>query len=674
MRATSKLAGPVGRAAPELQPGIDVAYDGAGALMSRQRWRSTPPGDYLYLTGMDLKLDWTQRYAHKVCTAAEAIHTIQRGRRILIGSGAAEPTVLVDAMVVAGEHLADNEIVHLMTEGPAPYVRPGLEGRFRHTAFFIGENVRDAIHEGRADFMPVFLSDIPRLIVERRVRIDVALIQVSPPDAHGFVSLGVSVDIVRAAVDSAGLVLAEVNPRMPRTHGDSFLHVDRIAHLVPVDYALPERIPEPLDAIDEAIGKHVATLVPDGATLQTGIGRISHAVLAALRDRSDLGVHTEMLSDGVMDLVQRGVITGRAKTLLPQKIVTSFLLGSRELYAWAHDNPALEMRSSAFTNDPFTIARHDRMIALNSALAVDLTGQVASDTLSGKFFSGIGGQVDFIRGAARSRGGKPIIALRSTAKRGTVSRIRPALEEGAGVVTSRGDVRYVVTEHGIADLWGRNIRERALALVEIAHPDHRAALLDAAKQRRYVFPDQVVPRAVSPISEAHLARLRSGEALLLRPVRLSDEGALQDLLYHLSDESIYRRFLGFKRAHPHEEMQRLVNLDDELSMGIVACAREEDRETILAMARYDVDPKDNLGDFAVVVRDEAQRKGVGTALLRRLIEIAKARGVAGFKADVLMENKAMMSVFQRSGLQLVVTPEGTGVYHVVARFAPPGKP
>ncbi|MDC3960790.1 acetyl-CoA hydrolase/transferase family protein [Polyangium jinanense] len=432
-------------------------------------------------------MNWRERFADKITTAEGAIRAIPKGRRILIGSGAAEPARLVEAMTEKGTHLEGNEIVHLLTLGPAPYVKPGLEKRFRHTAFFIGANVRDAVAEGRADFMPVFLSEIPQLICSGRVKIDVALVQVSPPDEHGYVSLGVSVDIVRAAIDTADLVLAEVNPRMPRTHGDSFLHVDRIAHLVPVDDELPEREAEPLDDVDRAIGRHVASLVPDGATLQMGIGKIPDAALAALEGHHDLGIHTEMFSDGVMHLVQKGVITCRKKTLLPGKIVTSFVMGSRALYRWVHDNPFLEMRSSSFTNDPFTIARNDQMIAINAALAIDLTGQVAADTLAGRFFSGIGGQVDFIRGAARSRGGKPIIAMRSTAKKGTVSRIAATLEAGAGIVTSRGDVHYVVTEHGIADLWGKNIRQRALALIDIAHPDHRADLLAAAKQRRYIF-------------------------------------------------------------------------------------------------------------------------------------------------------------------------------------------
>jgi acyl-CoA hydrolase len=320
----------------------------------------------------------------------------------------------------------------------------------------------------------------------------VACIQVSPPDAHGYVSLGTSVDVVRSAVDTAELVLAEVNPRMPRTHGDAFLHVSRISSLVPVSYELPERKPEPPDAVDQAIAQHVASLVPDGATLQLGIGKIPDAVLAALGDHRDLGIHTEMFSDGVMSLVERGVVTNARKALLPGKLVTSFILGSRALYDWAHDNPAIEFRSSSFTNDPEVIARNDSMIAINSALSVDLTGQVAADTRRGRFFSGIGGQVDFIRGAARSRGGKPIIALRSTAKGGTISRIQAALEEGTGVVTSRGDVHYVVTEYGVANLWGLTVRQRAQALIGIAHPDFRAELLAKAQERHWV-PSSALP-------------------------------------------------------------------------------------------------------------------------------------------------------------------------------------
>ncbi|MDC0742855.1 bifunctional acetyl-CoA hydrolase/transferase family protein/GNAT family N-acetyltransferase [Polyangium mundeleinium] len=610
---------------------------------------------------------WQQRFSHKITTPEGAARAIPRGRRILIGSGAAEPARLVEAMVEHGHHLEGNDIVHLLTLGPAPYVKAGLECRFRHTAFFIGPNVRDAVAEGRADFMPVFLSDIPELIRSRRVRIDVALIQVSPPDAHGYVSLGVSVDIVRAAIDAADLILAEVNPRMPRTHGDSFLNVDRIQHLVPVDAPLPTRAPEPLDEVDRAIGRHIASLVPNGATLQTGIGRIPDAALAALEEHHDLGVHTEMFSDGVMRLVLRDVINGRKKTLLPGKLVTSFVMGSQTLYDWVHDNPAVEMRPSGFTNDPFIIAQNDMMIAINAALAVDLTGQVAADTLMGRFFSGIGGQVDFIRGSARSRGGKPIIALRSTAKEGQVSRIVPGLEQGAGVVTSRGDVHYVVTEHGVADLWGKNIRQRALALIDIAHPDHRADLLAAAKQRRYVFGDQACARSAYPWEEVRREMLPGGQEVLVRPLRISDEDALKDLFYRLSDESTYQRFMKFKRSHPHEELLQLVCLDYEQNMGLVVIHSDNGCEEIIGLARYDVASATRRADIAFVVRDEWQGRGIGTLLMRRMAEVARARGVMGFFADVLVSNKPMMAIIYKSGLPVKANLRD-GAYHVEIDF------
>jgi RimJ/RimL family protein N-acetyltransferase len=342
-------------------------------------------------------------------------------------------------------------------------------------------------------------------------------------------------------------------------------------------------------------------------------------------------------------------------------------MGSRNLYESVDDHPGIEMRPSDFTNDPFTIARNEHMIAINSALAVDLTGQVAADTLMGRFFSGIGGQVDFIRGAARSREGKAIIALQSTAKGGAVSRIQPAFEEGAGVVTSRGDVHYVVTEYGVADLWGKNIRQRAMSLIEIAHPDFRQELLANAKQRRYVFADQIAPRAVYPWEVARNEELPGGEKVIVRPVRVTDEEPLQDLFYRLSDESTYRRFMAFKRIHPHKEMQRLVDLDYEQNMALVVSRSDGGREEILAMSRYDVDPATLLADIAFVVRDDWQKKGLGTLLMRRMSEIARARGLAGFTADVLADNKAMMAIFQKSGLRLRVQLEN-GAYHLVARF------
>ncbi|RKH03799.1 bifunctional acetyl-CoA hydrolase/transferase family protein/GNAT family N-acetyltransferase [Corallococcus carmarthensis] len=614
---------------------------------------------------MHARQDWCQRYADRVRTAEEALRGVLPGRRILIGSGAAEPVTLVRALVERGPSLADNEVVHLLTLGPAPYAEPGQAGRFRHVAFFIGPNVRQAVQEGRADFIPVFLSEIPELIRSRRIRIDVALIQVSPPDAHGYVSLGVSVDIVRAAVDAASLIIAEVNPNMPRTHGDSFLDVRSIHHLVPVDAPLLELHPEPLDETSRRIGAHIARLIPDGATVQSGIGRIPDAVLAELGSHHDLGLHTEMLSDGVMKLVEAGVITGRRKTLMAGKLVTSFIMGSQRLYAWAHEHPAIEMRPSDETNAPAVVARNARMVAINAALAVDLTGQVAADTLDGCFYSGIGGQVDFIRGASQSPGGRAIIALPSTAKGGTVSRIQMALAPDTGVVTSRGDVHHVVTEFGVADLWGKSIRERALALVAIAHPDFRGELLAAAKGRRWVLPDQVVPRARYPWAEERLEHTLSRDALVVRPARITDERALQDLLYGLSNESCYRRFMGFRKAFPHEEIQRLVDLDSEQAMALVACPPGTDE--VVGEVHYLVDPTTRLGDVAFVVRDDWQGRGVGTVLMRRIREAAMARGVPGFQADVLVTNAAMLDVFHESGLP-VRTRREDGVYHLELLF------
>jgi GNAT superfamily N-acetyltransferase len=375
-----------------------------------------------------------------------------------------------------------------------------------------------------------------------------------------------------------------------------------------------------------------------------------------------------MLSDGMMQLVRAGVINGTRKSVLPGKLVTSFIMGSRALYEWAHDNPALELRGSEFTNDPRVIADNDQMVSVNSALAVDLTGQVAADTLLGKFFSGIGGQVDFVRGAARSRGGRSIIALRSTAQRGTVSRIQVAFEAGAGIVTSRGDVRFVVTEYGVADLWGRSVRERALALIEIAHPSFRAELLAQAKQRRYVFVDQRVPSAIYPYREQSVEKSRDGVDIVVRPVRMSDVEALQDLFYSLSNESARQRFMAYKNAYPNAEMQQLVDADYVETMALVA----SDPRTgeLIGMARYDMDPATRFGDIAFAVRDNWQRRGIGGLLMRRMLQAARANGLRGFSADVLAGNRGMLMVFQQSGLTVQSRFDGA-TYHLEMPFEAP---
>ncbi|MFC1481640.1 acetyl-CoA hydrolase/transferase family protein [Candidatus Neomarinimicrobiota bacterium] len=428
--------------------------------------------------------------SEKWCSTDEAVSSINSGQKIFVGSGAGVPRDLVQALTRRNKELEGVHIHHILTMGTteetAPYTLPGMEQSFTHYAWFIGPNTRAAVNEGRAYFIPAFLSAIPDRL--REAELDVAMIQVSVPDDRGYCSLGVSVDVIRAAVKSAKRVVAEVNHRMPKTQGYSFIHVNEIDKLVEVDYPLYTYATKEPTEIQHKIGEHVASLIDDEAVLQVGIGAIPDAALACLTGHRDLGVHSEMISDGIMNLVDAGVITNERKQLNQGKVVTSFMIGSKELYAWVHQNPALEMRPTEYTNDPFTIARNDRVVAINSALSIDLKGQVCSDSLGRRFYSGIGGQVDFIRGAASSRNGKPIIAMPSTAmvKGELVSRLVTNLAAGAGVVTSEGDVHYVVTEYGIANLQGKAVGERAEQLIKIAHPDFRDEMYQYAHEYGYI--------------------------------------------------------------------------------------------------------------------------------------------------------------------------------------------
>ncbi|HLF56280.1 MAG TPA: acetyl-CoA hydrolase/transferase C-terminal domain-containing protein [Thermoanaerobaculia bacterium] len=414
--------------------------------------------------------------------AAEAVSYVRSGDRVFVHTAAATPTLLVEALAARAGELTEVEIVHLHTEGPAPYAAPGMERSFRVRCLFIGPNLRAAVEEGRADYVPVFLSDVPGLFRQGILPLDVALVQVSPPDKHGYCSLGVSVDGSRAAVESARRVVALVNPQMPRSHGDSLVHVTRFAATVAHDTPLPEHPRPRLSAAERAIGRHIAAIVDDGATLQMGIGAIPDAVLAALKDHKRLGIHTEMFSDGLVELWERGAVTGEEKRIHPGKIVATFAVGSRRTYDFLDDNPEVAMLDVAYVNDTAVIRRNPKVTAINSAIEVDLTGQVCADSIGTRMYSGVGGQMDFIRGAALSPGGKPIIALPSTTSKGE-SRIVPFLKEGAGVVTTRAHVQYIATEHGVADLRGKSLLERARALTQIAHPDHHEALERATFER-----------------------------------------------------------------------------------------------------------------------------------------------------------------------------------------------
>ncbi len=422
------------------------------------------------------KNEWQADYEKKAVSAAEAVQAIKSGDSVYIHSHAAAPEPLIDAMIARAGDLRNVNIVHVMTMGKAAYADRQYADSFKVHALFIGGNIRQAINEGRAEYIPIFLSEIPRLFESRELPLDVCLIQVSPPDAHGYCSYGVSIDCTIAARKASKIVIAEVNKQMPRTHGRSFVHVSKLNYIVESDRPLPELISAQSTAEDQAIGRHVATLVEDQATIQLGIGAIPNAVLSHLTAKRDLGVHSEMLSDGIVDLIELGVVTNDAKTILPGKVAVSFIMGTQRLYQFVDNNPAVEFQTVDFINDPFIISQNYRMTAINSALAVDLTGQVSSDSIGTYMYSGFGGQVDFVRGASRAKEGKAIIALPSTAKHGSLSRIVASLSAGSGGVTTRADVHYVVTEYGIAQLHGKTLTQRMHALTEIAHPNFRASL------------------------------------------------------------------------------------------------------------------------------------------------------------------------------------------------------
>ncbi|MDW7711340.1 MAG: GNAT family N-acetyltransferase [Deferrisomatales bacterium] len=608
--------------------------------------------------------DWKSRYASRVVTRETALSRIQRGGKIFVGSACAEPQYLVEGLAQRAANLADSEILSILTLGIAPYTDEKLAKIFRHNAFFIGDNTRRAVAEGRADYTPVYLSELPQLFRSRRTRVDAALIQVTPPDRHGYVSLGVSVDVTKAAVESARVVIAEVNPRMPRTLGDSFIPVDRIDYLV--EHAAPviEYLPPTPDDVASRIGGNIARLVSDGATIQIGIGSIPNAAVHALRDKRDLGVHTEMFSDWLLDLVRAGAVTNRRKTLHRGKAVASFCMGTQDLYDFIDNNPMVELHPSEYTNDPYVIGQNDNMVSINTALEIDLTGQVCSDSIGHQFYSGIGGQVDFIRGAARSAGGKPIIALPSTARGDAVTRIVPQLSPGAGVVTTRASARYVVTEWGYTDLHGRTIRERAMALINIAHPKFRKELLEAAKRLHYVYPDQIIPTSLDLYPEKYEQRtVLAGREILVRPVRATDEPLLKDLFYSLSDESVYRRYFNVIKYMPHERLQEELDLDYQSRMAIAAVAEQGGVEEMVGLAQYVLDESTNFAEAAFLVRDEWQGKGLGGHLVRTLVRIAQDKGVRGITAEVMPGNRAMLHLFYKLGYTVESRLE-EGAYHL----------
>jgi len=598
-------------------------------------------------------------YDKKIVTPEVAFSNIHRGDHIFIGTGCGEPQYLVSALIKYVEShpkaFFDAEVFHIWTLGVAAYTEEKFKYNFRHNSFFIGNSTREAVNQGLADYTPIFLSKVPKLLMDKVIPIDVAIIQTSPVDKHGYMSLGVSVDITKVAVDNAKLVIAQINENMPRTHGDGFVHVDDVDFIIPYNEPLLEYEAQVSDEIAHKIGYYVSRIVQDGDTIQVGYGSIPNAILANLGNKKHLGVHTELLTDGIVELMKKGVIDNTKKTINRGKTVATFCMGKKDTYTFINDNPAVEFRTIDYTNNPLIIAQHENMCAINSALQVDLTGQATAESLGKTFYSGIGGQADFMRGAVLAKRGKTILTLPSTAQDGTVSRIVPCLPEGAGVTLNRGDIHYVVTEYGIAYLHGKSIRERAMELIAIAHPKFRPWLIKEAKNLNIIYKDQAFIPGKEGTYPEHLETYRttrSGLEILLRPVKMSDEPILKDFFYSLSDESLYRRFISVRKDIPHETLQEFVIIDYTKEMVILAILPHENKEEVIGVGQYSIDETTHTAEVALVVRDDFQNKGVGTELLSYLTMLARKQGLLGFTAEVLATNTPMLHLFEKMGFDI----------------------
>jgi len=598
---------------------------------------------------------WQSDFKGMLATAEDAIAQVRSGQRVFIGTGCGQPQALVEALINRANKLDDVEIVHLLTLDEPAYRHKELAKYFHINSFFIAGDVDTSLQKELGDYTPIFLSDVPRLFRSGRLPIDVALIQVTAPNEHGMCSLGVSVDITKSAAQNAGLVVAQVNPQMPWTMGDSLLYVHDIDIIVPADVPLLEaRLPKPTET-SQHIAEYIAALVPDGSTVELGIKPIPQAVPEFLKDKRDLGIHTEVLCDAIVELIKSGAITGLRKSIDRGKIVASLCMGTRKLYDYIDNNPIFLFRPAEYVSDPYLIGQQHNMIAISAALQVDLTGQVCCNSLEAKLFSGLGDHTDFIHGAARAPGGKSIIALESTGNGGTVSRIVGHLDRGAVVAATCCEVHYVVTELGVAYLHGKSLQERALALISIAHPKFRAELLNEAIKDNYVSSDLADVEGKILVGPQELRTslvLDDGTQINFRPMHPTDEKNMRDLLYSLSQRTFYYRFMSNIMRIPQKQIQNFVYIDYRSEMAIVGTLPEAHGEEIIAIGRYYLNPRTNRAEVAFIVRDRWQNHGIGTFLLKYLITIAKRHGIAGFTAEVLQDNKPMLAVLHKSGCKL----------------------
>jgi acyl-CoA hydrolase/ribosomal protein S18 acetylase RimI-like enzyme len=574
------------------------------------------------------------------------------GSRVFIGGGASVPFALVDSFLAAAEHFKDVELVHIHGLGGSPWIDPRFGDVLRTNSFFLTPELREAVERGQADYTPCPMSEVASLFRNGPLPLDVALIQVSPPDADGNCSLGVSVDVVKAAAACAGIVVAQINPKMPRTCGDSKIPLRRIAYALECTAPLPEAGKPSLDERHKRIGRYAAQLIDDGATLQLGLGNTPEAVARALGKHRHLGIHSGLFNDALMDLVKRGAVDGSRKSFHPGKIVCSHVLGSRRLYQFVDGNEALELHPSEWVNDPARIARNDRMVAVNGAREIDLTGQVVRDSSGHRFYGGIGALQDFIRGAGRSKGGRPIIALTSTSDEDGRSRIVAGLEAGSGVCTGRGDVHYVVTEFGVASLHGRSIRERVARLVEIAHPDHREELLAGARVRGWLPKFFTMPPTEPAVSDDGVESAWIGfhkQRFLLRPLHPSDMRALQEFFYSHDEETVRLRY-GYQRDRmTGESAYKLAAVDQRRDLALGLFEEIHGRQELRAIGRYYLDEDGKRAEVAFVVHEDCRHLGMAGFLLGELASIAKKRRITSFWASVMPENRAMAGLFIAAG-------------------------
>lgn len=609
----------------------------------------------------------------KIVDAATAVSQIKSGSRVFIGTGCGEPQHLIKAMV-NDSSIQDIMVYQMLSSTFSQFIDDeSFRRRFSLKLFFISDSMRKAAFDGKIDYIPAYLSQIPRMFASQLIGLDVSLVQVSPPDKFGYCSLGVSVDITRSGLENSHLVIAQVNPRMPRTWGDSFVHVDEIDWLVPFEEPLVEMFPAVKDTeIARRIGHFVSQLIDDEATLQIGFGHLPVAIVQYLDNKKDLGLHTQLITDGLLPLFKKNVITNKKKTLLPGRVVTSLCMGSKKLYDYVDNNPVFYFRSSEYVNDPTVIARNDNLVSISSALEVDLTGQICSDSMGHMFYSGIGDQVDFLRGSSMSKGGFSIVALPSTAQNGRVSRIVSHLSEGAGVATTRGDVNFVITEYGIAELQGKSIYQRVMELAQIAHPKFRGQLIDVAKKRHYIFADQLPPSSEDLLFlEGYKSTftMKNGKTAEFRPLLPSDEIAYRNFFYSLQEKTIFMRFFYRMRSFSHEVVQKhWASVDYHKNMSIIGLVQKGGHKEIIAIGTYAYE-HDQQAEIAFVVREDYQGMGVASYLLEVLEKIARENQYFRFSATVLRENTAMIKVFKKRYPNLKISAQNGSDILIIMDFA-----